>query len=103
MSAKDATLSIAGLGSWIAFLAALVTSKTGLLTEPTEPLLNPTTASNVLLLLALGLGLVSTVLVVNQILKVGGAKFPVFLAFAGAVLFCSLLLLAIFRYHTYGT
>jgi hypothetical protein len=100
---RDATLSIVGVGAWVAFVTALVTSETNLLTGPTEPLLNPTTVGNALILLTLGLGLVSTVFVLSQILRLGRAKIPVLLAFAGSILFCALLLLAALRYVVYST
>ena len=95
-------LSIAGVGSWVAFIASASLTKLEVVRGPIEPLADPTNIGNVLFVLSLGLGLLSVVLFGIRISKLSGGVFSLWFGFSGAVLFCSILLIAALRYITYG-
>jgi FtsH-binding integral membrane protein len=102
MSKLDQALSVAGVGSWIAFIVSLSMTNMDVVRGPLEPLANPTQLGNIMFLLAFGLGSMSLVLFGVRLSKVELGKLPLWLGFAGAVLFCSILLLAALRFSEYG-
>ena len=90
MTASDRLLVMAGLGSWV--LAALSLSLLGWSFHAAFEI--PTSLSNLLLIGALMLGLISTVMLFSRLARQGLLSLPLLSGFAGATLLAAFALVA---------